>query len=218
MYPSEINLLTENISNDARVLYCLGLRPFVDHVSGQTPPLNYKQLRSLLNSVDEKYHRGRQLNYLFKELHRVGLVGLDLKTSLDHSLNGKHVYLPMVILEPNNLSLEATKRVKMDKSWLPDQSIFKDIAHLTGLVKPDYTQEELGEFVAYWMGRPDKEYSTYQWTQRFINNIKQQRQLQGSTRLKDLGNNKLNDKPELTVNQNVNRLVERYYEKSDSKN
>ena len=94
MNPNELATLKLELSNDARALYCLGLRPHADTTTGDSSPLNYKQLLELLNAKEQKFTLGRQINGLIKELVKVGLVELSDDTSIDRSFNGKRIKLP----------------------------------------------------------------------------------------------------------------------------
>ena len=60
MNKTEQTALTQEISNEARVLYLLGLRPLADNQTGLTSNLNYKQLIGLLNSTTLTRPRARE--------------------------------------------------------------------------------------------------------------------------------------------------------------
>ena len=75
---AEQTALLQPLSNDARILYILGIKPTADQSSGATTTLNYKSLLSILNTKEDKYTLGRQVNSLIKELlsveYRVGMI------------------------------------------------------------------------------------------------------------------------------------------------
>lgn len=218
MNQAELNALYQSISNDARTLYCLGLRPLVDEQTGVTQLLQYKQLRDLLNSKEQKFLLGRQLNSLFKELFKVGLIALDQNTQLDKSLNGKSIVLPLVILTPDQHALSHLQWQAMDNQWQPDPELFNDLAQLTGLLDKNWQQQDLGEFIAYWRGRPEVQFSQYQWTQKFVSQLKHKRRNFDKTTVKVVGTQQVPNKIELSVNQNVKNLVKKYSEKPENKN
>ena len=82
---AEINALTAPLSNAARVLYCLGLRPSANKQTLMTAPLQYKQLLDLVNGEksSEAYTRGREVNALLEKLIQSGLVILPADLTTD---------------------------------------------------------------------------------------------------------------------------------------
>ena len=91
--------LRQSLSNDARILYILGIKPTADESTGVTSPLNYKSLLSLLNTKEEKFTLGRQVNSLVKELLGVGLVCFQGDVELSHSFNSKILVLSLTTMK-----------------------------------------------------------------------------------------------------------------------
>jgi DNA replication protein DnaT len=52
---AEQTALLQPLSNDARVLYILGIKPTASQSSGVTSPLNYKSMLSVLNAKEENF-------------------------------------------------------------------------------------------------------------------------------------------------------------------
>lgn len=208
--PSELDALKQAISNDARVLYLLGLRPDADSKTGVTLPLNYKALLILLNAKEQHYTLGRQINGLIKELVNVGLVGLKDDMPLNRSFNGRQIVLPFLVTQKDDyaeLHLEWSA-IKLD--WQPTKTLFNDLAKLVGIIDKEYSDEELGEFVAYWMGRPQSQFSQFQWTQKFVFQIKQRRLASGVKVIQKVGNQLVKPKAGVEADENAKKLVEKY--------
>ena len=95
---AELNALTSPLSNAARVLYCLALRPKANQDTLLSNPLQYKELLALMNSDPQRepVTRGREINTLLEELTQAGLVSLPESLSLDKSLIAKRVLLPFI--------------------------------------------------------------------------------------------------------------------------
>ncbi|MFB0953249.1 MAG: DnaT-like ssDNA-binding domain-containing protein, partial [Aeromonadaceae bacterium] len=62
----------------------------------------------------------------------------------------------------------------MHAQWRPGDG-FHDLARLCGLLESHYAEEELGEFIAYWLGRPETFASEHQWMLKFIKALKARR-------------------------------------------
>ena len=88
---AEQKALNQNLSNDARVLYLLGLKPSIDQATGKTPALNYKSLLAMLNAKETKFTLGRQVNALIKELLQVELVAFVEDVDLSKSFKSKYL-------------------------------------------------------------------------------------------------------------------------------
>lgn len=211
--PSELSALHQPLSNEARALYCLVLVPQAEPDSGVTAPLNYKQIINLLNAKEEKLTLGRQINGLLKELLNVGLVELPEDTPITRSCNGKCLALPLrVIKQDDYASLHLTWQ-NMSIDWQPESELFGDLAQLVGIIDKEFTDSELGEFVAYWMGRPQMQFSQYQWTQKFVFHLKQKRLAGGVKVAQKVGNQLVKPKAALEVDDNARKLVEKYSHK-----
>lgn len=214
--PAELNALTQPLSNEARVLYCLGLRPEANASSGASSPLNYKHLLTLVNGAETRYHLGRHINGFLQELVEAGLLSNQTTLSLDESINGKSVVLPLMLSQQkdNYQSLhEAWGPMKTD--WVPESTLFDDLAHLVGIIDKEYSHAELGEFIAYWLGRPQTQLSPFQWTQKFVFHVKQKRLASGVTSLQKVGSQLVKPKPALEVDDNARKLMEKYSNKSE---
>ena len=168
---TEQTALIQPISNDARILYVLGLRPYANSVDGITPALNYKQLLNLLNAKEEKFTLGRQINSLIKELLSVGLINFYQEVELNHSFNGKKLILPLMLIKPDDYAKLHLNWHNMTLAWVPNKDLLSDLAKLVGIIDWEYSDNELGDFIAYWLGRPEANFSQFQWTQKFVFNL-----------------------------------------------
>lgn len=120
---------------------------------------------------------GRQISALFKELHTVGLVLLDDDVDFSKSLHNHSLRLPLTELPQsieNPLFHNQHKSMRLD--WRPIEAVFHDLCALVGLIETTYSADELGEFIAYWLGRIDSQHTEYQWTQKLVIHLKQRRQ------------------------------------------
>lgn len=207
----ELNTLYLPISNEARVIYLLGLRPAVDSFSGKTQPINNKALLQLLNSESEKFTLGRQINKLFQELIEVGLVSIDDDIDLKRSINGKTVTLPLVNTRYDGYQDLHLNPQPMSFSWQPHQSLFEQLSQLVGIIDIDYTKQDVGDFIAYWMGRPQTSLSLFQWTQKFVFFIKQQRLAKGDISKTRIGSQLVKKVAAIETDSNTQKLVEKYH-------
>ncbi|MDT0594837.1 DnaT-like ssDNA-binding domain-containing protein [Glaciecola petra] len=172
----ELEALKSPLSNVSRVLYCVYLRPQISE-GKQQATINNKRILDLINSKKTVISLGRQISSLLKELKGVGLIKLEDNTDFSKSLHNKKVILPLTELP---LSLEDPsmhnqyKSMKLD--WRPIDKVFDDLCSLVGLIEKTFSAEELGEFIAYWLGRVDTQCTEYQWTQKLVIHLKQRRQ------------------------------------------
>ncbi|MBU3020218.1 DnaT-like ssDNA-binding domain-containing protein [Aestuariibacter sp. A3R04] len=217
---AEYHALTASISNDCRVLYCLGLRPTADGTSGITEPLNYKFLITLLNGNhegEEKFTRGQQINTVLSELEQQGLIALQGNTRLSESLSGQRLLLPLYCQNQNDYTHLHRQHAAIHGRWRPDPALFNDMADLLGLIDRQITDEDIGEFVAYWLGRPDAIFSYFQWTQKFAYAMKRKRTATVSyTATKKTGTQKVPIAPGIEADDNARKLVEKYAAKKKS--
>ena len=207
---TEQTALTQAISNDARVVYVLGLRPYANGVDGVTPPLNYKLLLSLLNTKEEKFTLGRQINSLIKELLNVGLVNFFQEVELNHSFNGKKLILPLMLTKPDDYAKLHLQWHTMALDWSPDEKLLEDLAKLVGIIDCAYSGDELGDFIAYWLGRPESNFSPFQWTQKFVFNLKQKRLARGIKTVRKVGTQMVSPKAGVVADENAKNLVAKY--------
>lgn len=212
---AELEALTQALSNDARILYCLGLRPNANLESGESSQIDYKALIPLVNGKaaakeKQKYSLGRQINSLLKELQKAGLIALDQLDSLERSMAGKQVFLPLLMFTPDQFAATHIQWQSMAIDWQPDETVFQDICQLVGLIDKAYAGDELGEFVAYWMGRPEKQFSQYQWTHKFVMQLKQRRLARGSSDKVKIGMQLADNSASVQADENTKALVKKY--------
>lgn len=211
---AEQTALLQALSNDARTLYLLGLKPTVDEKTGYTAALNYKYLLSILNSKEEKFNLGRQVNSLIKELLNVGLINFKDEVELNHSYNGKVLILSLSIMKADEYSKLHLNWHKMNLGWAPNQKLANDLSKLVGIIDYEYTDIELGDFIAYWLGRPESQFTEYQWTQKFIFNLKKMRLAHGFKAVQKVGQQVVKTKAGIEADDNIKNLVAKYGNKS----
>ena len=202
--------ILQPLSNDARILYILGIKPTADQSSGATSPLNYKSLLCILNAKEEKFTLGRQLNSLIKELLSVGLVNFQNEVELNHSFNGKTLVLPLTTMKVDEYAKLHLNWHTMNINWIPDQRLISDLAKLVGIIDYEYTKNELGDFIAYWLGRPESQFSEYQWTQKFVFNLKKMRLAHGFKNVQKVGQQIVQTKAGILADDNAKNLVAKY--------
>jgi len=213
---AEQTALVQPLSNDARILYILGIKPTANESTGATTPLNYKSLLSILNAKEEKFTLGRQVNSLIKELLSVGLVTFQNEVELNHSFNGKTLVLPLTTMKIDEYSKLHLTWHRMHIDWLPNQKLISDLAKLVGIIDYEYTTSELGDFIAYWLGRPESQFSEYQWTQKFVFNLKKMRLAHGFKNVQKVGQQIVQTKAGIVADENAKNLVAKY-SKNDTK-
>lgn len=213
---AELAALQSPLSNDCRVLYLLGLRVSANSATTSTAPVDYKQLLNLLNgdNKEEPYQRGRQINSLIKQLEQVGLVSLPMDLDIEHTINGKSLLLPLITEPKSDFEQLHQRHCSMHASWTPNKSLFEEMASLLGIIDKTYEDSDIGEFVAYWLGRPSSVFSEFQWTQKFANNIKRKRLASGygsaSTPTKIFGTQQVKVAAGIEADDNARKLVEKY--------
>jgi hypothetical protein len=207
---AEQTALQQSLSNDARILYMLGIKPTANESSGITAPLNYKSLLSVLNTKEERFTLGRQVNSLIKELLNVGLVNFQSEVELNHSFNGKILVLPLTTMKVDEYSKLHLNWHTMNIDWLPNQKLVSDLAKLLGIIDYDYNTSELGDFIAYWLGRPESQFSEYQWTQKFVFNLKKMRLAHGFKNVERVGQQIVQTKAGILADDNAKNLVAKY--------
>ena len=213
---AEQTALVQPLSNDARILYILGIKPTANESTGSTTPLNYKSLLLILNAKEEKFTLGRQVNSLIKELLSVGLVTFQNEVELNHSFNGKTLVLPLTTMKVDEYSKLHLTWHRMHLDWQPNQKLISDLAKLVGIIDYEYTTSELGDFIAYWLGRPESQFSEYQWTQKFVFNLKKIRLAHGFKNVQKVGQQIVQTKAGILADENAKNLVAKY-SKNDTK-
>jgi DNA replication protein DnaT len=207
---AEQTALRQSLSNDARILYILGIKPTANESTGVTSPLNYKSLLSILNTKEEKFTLGRQVNSLVKELLGVGLVCFQSDVELNHSFNSKILVLSLVTMKVDEYSKLHLNWHTMHLDWLPNEKLINDLAKLVGIIDYEYTTNELGDFIAYWLGRPESQFSEYQWTQKFVFNLKKIRLAHGFKNVQKVGQQIVQTKAGILADDNAKELVAKY--------
>lgn len=205
----ELIALQSPISNAARVLYCLGLRPYANVLSARSQPIQYKTLLTLLNDGENdktSYSRGRQVNQLLKQLENVGLITLPSNVNFDQSLNNAVLILPLCHTQQSQFDHLHTERKPIFFGWQPEQALFDELAKLIGIKNTTFNEQDVGEFVAYWLGRPNVMHTGYQWTQKFTQVIKR-KYASCSTSLPSITSTSTAG---VAVDNNARKLIERY--------
>jgi len=177
MTPAEyLHLNQPRLSHPARSLYCLHLRR--QALQGGPVRLAYPELGRALAVEDPSLPGGfsyqvnaRQLTALIDELLQAGLLQLVGPPQSEH-YHQAEVRLPL--LQPMSGSPLPKQAFGMEVTWRPDEQ-FPALATLCGLLDCHYGEEELGEFIAYWLGRPDTYATQHQWMLKFIKTLKARR-------------------------------------------
>lgn len=209
---AELTILQSPLSNDCRVLYLLGLRPTANFATTSTSPIDYKHLLSLLNGEGKEhtFQRGRQINSLLKQLEQCGLVMFPEGMDLEHSINGKTILLPLLIEPQSNFDALHKTHYPISASWQPNKALFEELAQLLGIIDIEYDENDIGEFIAYWLGRPATILSEFQWTQKFAHNIKHKRISSGYAPVRKIGNQNVKVAAGIEADDNARKLVEKY--------
>ncbi|WP_166422470.1 DnaT-like ssDNA-binding domain-containing protein [Paraglaciecola sp. 20A4] len=210
---AEQKALSQALSNDARVLYLLGLKPTVDLTTGKTSALNYKQLLTMLNAKESKFTLGRQVNSLIKELSQVELVSFIDEVDLNKSFNGKVLILPLLMIKPDDYAQLHLQWQKMSPDWSPNPILYQDLTKLVGIIDNEFSSYELGDFVAYWLGRPQTQFTQFQWTQKFVFNVKQKRLAKNIKAIHKVGSQIVTAKAGVVADDNAKNLVAKYSNK-----
>lgn len=214
MNQKEIDALSQTqVSNLARVLYCLGLRPHIDTVTGYTCALNYKLLATLLSDKHQTVELGRDINPLLQELFVSGLIDCKEDIDFSDSLSGKRFVLPLAIAKTDIEQDIHSHTFSIHQDWVPKTETFNDICQLVGLIKKDFEKSELGEFIAYWRGRPHNQFSEYQWHQKFVSHLKNNRKVLGYNATQSIGYQQIDKQPEVVLSESAKELIEKYHGK-----
>lgn len=207
----ELETLQTPLSNLARVLYCVYLRPQLQQNSLKVT-INNSAILQLINNKKQVLSMGRQVSALLKELHNVGLIDAGKQADFTKSFHNQQIALPLSVLPQ---SLEDPKFHSQHKSmrldWRPVQSIFEDLCHLVGVIEKTFSADELGEFIAYWLGRIDTQCTEYQWTQKLVIHLKQRRQRLPLAQQKTaMGHQYVTPSAGIVFDDNVKKLIEEY--------
>lgn len=175
MNPAEYNqLCSPRLSHAARTLYWLYLRRQASENSEVV--VSYPELGRAL-AVEKTEAPGgfsfqvtaNQLTELFDELLAVDLITLNSSPQSGHYHKATFA-LPFLKEEICQFPLPG-EAYPMTMGWKPDRQ-FGTLARLCGLQSPEYAEEELGEFIAYWLGQPEKYATSHQWMLKFIRTLK----------------------------------------------
>ncbi|MDM7859337.1 DnaT-like ssDNA-binding domain-containing protein [Alteromonas sp. ASW11-36] len=213
MNSAELDALSQPLSNPARVLYMLSLRPNANVQTGASGELVYKHIMQLLNGTEQHFTLGRQINALLKELVNVGLIEIPSDCDINRSLNNKRVILPLVVVKQASVERLHQNKSAIYIDWQPDDKLFAELAQLVGLIDKAFTPEETGDFVAYWLGRPDTQLSHFQWTQKFVSYLKQQRLAKVPRHKTQIGSQLTTPQSAVEIDDNARKLVEKYRSK-----
>ncbi|WP_018982197.1 DnaT-like ssDNA-binding domain-containing protein [Salinimonas chungwhensis] len=211
---AEYHALCSGLNNEARVLYCLGLRPTANLATTTSDPLNYKFLLLLLNADNQEekvFTRGRQINSLLRHLEQAGLVALPQHLSFEQTLNGQTILLPLCNEAQDDFAHLHRQHQPMKPSWKPDKALFEQMASLLGLIDKSYDEDDVGEFIAYWLGRPNTVFSHFQWTQKFAYAMRFKRLAGGAAPKARVGNQQVPVAPGIEADDNARKLVEKYH-------
>lgn len=207
----ELETLQTPLSNLARVLYCLYLRPQLT-ANSEKVIINNKAILALINNKKSVITMGRQISTLLKELHQQGLIEVQDDTDFSKSLHMQTVSLPLSSL-PQSLEnpLFHSQHKSMRLDWRPVESIFEDLCKLVGVIEKTYSADELGEYIAYWLGRIDTQCTEYQWTQKLVIHLKQRRQrLPLAEQKSKAGHQYVTPSAGIVFDDNVKQLINQY--------
>ncbi len=212
---AEYHALCSPMANAARVLYCIGLRPTANTTTAASEPLNYKFLLTLVNAddPDQPFKRGRQLNSLLKTLEQAGLIALPSSLTFDSSLNGKVILLPLIQAKHDSFTHLHRQHQAITMRWKPDDALFEEMAILLGLTNREYDQDDINEFIAYWLGRPSTVLSHFQWTQKFAYSLRNKRLGRAEFSSQTKSALAAEVAPSLEADDNTRKLVEKYSRK-----
>lgn len=207
----ELETLQTPLSNLARVLYCLYLRPQLSSKTKEVE-VNNKAILALINNKKPVITMGRQISALFKELHNAGLIEVSEPTDFSKSLHKLVLTLPLTEL-PQSLENpqfhSQHKSMKLD--WRPVHTIFEDLCQLVGVIEKTYSADELGEFIAYWLGRIDTQCTEYQWTQKLVIHLKQRRlRIPLAAQQSKAGHQYVTPSAGIVFDDNVKKLINQY--------
>ncbi|MGL5660168.1 MAG: DnaT-like ssDNA-binding domain-containing protein [Aeromonas sp.] len=177
MTPAEYSALADpTLSHPARSLYTLHLRKLVQE--HQLAQLNYPELGRALAVVDSSDPSGfsfqvtaRQLTELFNTLVAAGLLHIEAPADSEHYHQCPFL-LPLLAHKVR--SPLPDRPFQMHLQWRPDDDL-PALARLCGVIDASYNEEDLGEFIAYWLGRPEVFDSQHQWLLKFIRALKTRR-------------------------------------------
>ncbi|MBO1518831.1 DnaT-like ssDNA-binding domain-containing protein [Oceanisphaera pacifica] len=176
MTPAEYQALTSpKLSHPARSLYQFYLQ---HQARGEyTQALDYPVLGKALAVQGEGEYRYRvtpaTLTDLVDELLDIGLLNVVENPHPQH-YHGAVFSLPLKRLQ--GLAALPSRQFAMHPDWRPDEQ-FAGLARLCGLLDSHIDETELGEFIAYWLGRPEVFENQHQWMLKLVRKLKNQRSI-----------------------------------------
>lgn len=203
MTPAEYTQLNlPRLSHAARTLYILHLRRQAQQHNGYVQA-NYPELGRALAVESHSQPSGfsfqvnaSQLTRLFHELIEAGLLQLEQAPQEEH-LHGAKFSLPLMLNLGTMLPIPQTAHA-MTPAWRPDTH-FASLSQLCGLMECAYGEDELGEFIAYWLGRPEVFATPHQWMLKFIKALKAKRYVRKSALSPPIGYQVVPPPPESQV-------------------
>ena len=177
MTPAEYSALAHpRLSHPARSLYTLQLRRLV--LENRLARLNYPELGRALAVVDPGNSGGfsyqvnaRQLTELLDELMEAELLQVEAQADSEHY---HQCPFQLPLLSQRVRSPLPARPFQMHLQWRPDEEL-PALARLCGVIDASYSEEDLGEFIAYWLGRPEVFDSQHQWMLKFIRALRDER-------------------------------------------
>ena len=133
-----------------------------------------------------------------------------LELDLEHTINGKTLLLPLLSEPQSDFDQLHARHSAMTPNWTPNKALFEEMASLLGIIDKTFDDNEVGEFIAYWLGRPSSVFSEFQWTQKFANNIKRKRLASGYAPTKVVGTQQVKVAAGIEADDNARKLVEKY--------
>jgi hypothetical protein len=179
MNPAEYTqLCSPRLSHAARTLYYLYLRRQADQDGCVL--ISYPELGRAIAVEDPLVPGGFRfqvtasgLTELFNELISAGL--LELQTSAQRTGHYHHSRMNLPLIGSKQTALPVPSGASpMTLDWRPDRE-FETLSKLCGLRSAIYDEDELGEFIAYWLGYPEKYATAHQWMLKFIRTLKARR-------------------------------------------
>lgn len=171
MTPSEYQALSNpQLTHPARSLYTLHLR----RIASTTYPvlICYKTLIPALLTYDYTL-TAKQLTQLLEALQVCGLIQLAEPQVSEGHYHQAAFYLPLSeFASMNDKPLPIPHQAfAMHLNWCPSQQ-FSTLCRLCGHASSEFSSQDLGEFIAYWLGRPDVMHNQHHWMLKFIKHLK----------------------------------------------
>lgn len=98
----------------------------------------------------------------------------------------------------------------MSFDWQPDEALVEQIALRIGLIDFSYDDDQLGEFVMYWIGQSTRWHTTYQWTLKFVQSLKFKKTAFRQKDTKVVGTQLVPKEAGISIDPNTRSLLEQY--------